>query len=334
MKVFLIFLTFQYCIFFNNSFTHFDNMKIKNEIIPIIEPTKNIDHFIENIQYKLVFLLLLNFQLFTKQIPKLDKECEIFWDNIFERPRYTINNIAKKIFRNGFDSNTIEAEEECLNNNGIYLLLDIKYSKFIIYKNYEKYGNQHILFTEDLSFDEELCLSSICRDLYVNYYQDFLLNISEVMNVISDINKLGIFGFKYKSNKNSKYEEGNKRFNKLIKSFFVIISIIYIGCTIFFILKENKDENEEDNKNTKKKLNERKNHNKSVERKSELTLFSNISYENGNKISKFFNSFNLVNNLLLLNKKKEPLSNQNSLTEISTIIFIYYFLFYLQKILL
>lgn len=226
MKVFLIFLTFNYCIFFNNSY-------IKNEIIPIIEPTKKIDLYIKNIQQGILGLLFLNFQLFTKKIPTLDKECETFWDNIFEYPRYTINKIAKKIFRNGFDSNTIEAEEECLNNNGIYILLEIKYSKFLIYKNYEKHGNQHILFTEDLSFDEELCLSSICRDLYVNYYQDFLLNISEVMNVISDINKLGIFGFKYKSNKNSKYEEGNKRFNKLIKSFFVIISIICIGCTFF-----------------------------------------------------------------------------------------------------
>ena len=36
---------------------------------------------------------------------------------------------------------------------------------------------------------------------------------------------------------------------------------------------------------------------------------------------KFINAFNIVNNFLLLNKKKEPLSNQNSLTEISSIIF-------------
>ena len=165
---------------------------------------------------------------------------------------------------------------------------------------------------------------SVCKEYYIYNINEIMQSISGIINNSSmGLDNMEIVGINYKINgtTNYKYKEKDKEFNKAIKYFFLIISIICSVSTIYFLLKENIYENKENNKNEII----------SNSSSSEIELFSKNTFQNENKISKFFNSFNLVNNFLLLNKKKEPLSNQNSLTEISTIIFAILFLILLAE---
>ena len=117
----------------------------------------------------------------------------------------------------------------------------------------------------------------------------------------------------------------------------MIISLFLIICSIYSLWKERKDENEEDNEVEEDKLNKKRNQkrlydDRGEKAKSEIYFFSKNSDKNENsKKLKFINAFNIFNNFLLLYKKKEPLSNQNSLTELSTIIFIIIFFILLAE---
>ena len=128
------------------------------------------------------------------------------------------NSLAKKYFRDEFGTNSLESEEECLDKNNIYVLIKSEYSKSPIYKNFEKYKNQHILFIESFISEIGLCLSIICKDFYINHYTEIFRNISEKINKLLQLDNTEIFGINYKINETTNYEkeENNKGFNNEI----------------------------------------------------------------------------------------------------------------------
>ena len=218
MKVFLIILIFQYCILYNTSLSR--NLYIKNNITQEIKkPERKIEPIINELLNYLGILMLSNLQIIIEGFDNLDDECRNLW-NIFEEPKTFINNFAKKSLRNGFTSNAIETEEECLDNNDVYILVKLEYSKSPIYQNHEKYSNQHILFIEDFTSDKEICLTKICKDLYLYYYKEIIQKISKQINEIFELDNFEIVGFNYKDNNTTYYDstyiEENKGFNKRI----------------------------------------------------------------------------------------------------------------------
>ena len=340
MKVFIFISAIQYCFLTNNFLSVLNdyNLTFINEIT---KPVRKVESIINSTKSDLFFLMLFKNPSFMGK--GFDDKCISFLNNIYESPKDTLNILAKKYMRDGFGSNTIEAEEECLNKDDVYILAKLEYSKSPIYDNYSIYKNQHILFIESFISDWELCLSSICKNFYINQYKKIFGDISDNICKLFELDNFTIVGINYKINETTnyydKYEDNNKNFNKRIKIFFWFIFFILIICTSYSLWKENKDEyEEEDNKHKKDKLN-KKNYKKiddarSEKTKSEITLFSKSPNENETfkyKLFKLCKSFNFVNNFFLLNKKKDPLSNQNSLTELSTIICIILFFILLAE---
>ena len=242
MKVFLIILIFQYCILYNNFLSR--NLYIKNNTTQEIKnPERKIEPIINELLTYLGMLMFSNLQIIIDGFDNLDDECKNLW-NIFEEPKIFINNIAQKSLRNGFTSNAIETEEECLHNNDVYILVKLEYSKSPIYQNYEKYSNQHILFIESFISDTEICLTNLCKDLYIYYHKEIIRKISKQINEIFELDNFEIVGFNYKINNTTNYDstyiDENKGFKNRLKYFFWIIFIILIGCTIYCLHKENK----------------------------------------------------------------------------------------------
>ena len=336
MKVFIIFLNFYFCNFHNNLFLDINNFTFGDEITndlkkplnKLNEKINNIFDAINNTSLPALFAFYLNER-------NADQECLDFWDifingDVLMRKKL-INKISKKVVKNGFFSNTIEQEEECLKSNEIYFIVKTDYSISSIYEEINEYKNQYKLFIEQFSFDDEFCLWGVCKDIYVQDYKIIGQIIAEIIKKYFKVENFELVGFNYKINKTTNYEfehkDDYKDFIESIKVCFWIFFIFLLICSTISIYKENREENEdnEDKEEYRQKaieIRQKLNEDASSSRTG-ISIFSKKKYakEKSKKI-KFLNAFNIVNNFLLLNKKKEPLSNQNSLTELSTIIFI------------
>ena len=344
MKVFIFFLTLYFCNFHNNLMLHINNFTFGDQILGYLKKPENmIDNDIISILVLLRKTNIENFFSDNYNKIKIDKECESFLNsltikNIFTKKREIVNNIAKKIIKNGFFSNTIEGEEECLQSNEIYFIVKTHYSRSSIYQEINEYKNQYKLFIEQFSFDDEFCLWSVCKDLYVHDYKLIAQNISDIVKEVFKVENFELVGFNYKINKTTNYEfehkDDYKDFIQRIKLSFWLILILLLLCTIISIYKENREENEDiDEENRLKAIEIEKIINEDTSSsKTGTSIFYKKKYEKEkSKEIKILNTFNIINNFLLLNKKKEPLSNQNSLTELSTIIFIILFFILLSE---
>ena len=201
--------------------------------------------------------------------------------------------------RNGFFTNSIGGEDECLENDELYVLFTLNYSLSNISKNIESNENQHLLFIETLTRPLDLCIWNVCKSLKENLTL-IVDNIKDqIKNFISfeDIEIIDV-NYKNKDEKNNEETKKNVYYSILIIFFGIILLITFIGTICSFYMESEK---EKDNL-------------------SKINSLSDVgeSYKD-KKIYKFLSAFNIIKNSLLLSKKKEPLSNQNSLIELSLI---------------
>jgi hypothetical protein len=125
MKLFLVILWY-YCYNFHNiSLLNTRNTLLENKSSKYSNDfNKKIDPEIDKI-LNLIFVLILkhsssNLYLYFEKFN--DNECLEFISSTILNPRNTINLMAKKFVRSGFDSNSIETEDECLESNDIYFI--------------------------------------------------------------------------------------------------------------------------------------------------------------------------------------------------------------------
>ena len=274
-------------------------------------------------------LILRSALLYLKKFN--DEECINFTYSTIINPRNTINLMAKKFVRSGFESNSIETEDECLEINDIYILLKGNYSIPFIYNNIKEYKNQHRFFIERFTFDHELCLWHYCKEVYINNNSEIIKDIEPVINELFNLDYFELAGINYKMNQTTYYEQLYKddSYNYFmgLKYFLFELIIIIIFSTLYTIYKRNREEIE--NNNEKKKVNEISDItiNEDLDSiQNENSLFTNSSKTQNFNCYKILNAFNILDNFFLLNNKKEPLSNQNSLTELNGLIFMILFL--------
>ena len=236
--------------------------------------------------------------------------------------------IAKKRVRSGFSSNSIETEDECLESNEVYILLKGNYTKDSIYGNIKEYSNQRLLFIERFSFDHELCLWDYCKNVYIYNNSEIIRDVEPTINKLFQLDHFELVGVNYKINETTSYKIEHKNdfyeYLLFLKFFLSIISIILIICTFYSIYIKNKNEKDENIQINKEKTHKEENNEINFSQ-TNYSLFSNNSKNEKVNLYKFINAFDIINNFLLLNKKKEPLSNQNSLTELNGLIFIILF---------
>ena len=129
MKIILIFLLFQILNCQNNIAPYINNIKLKNKnFLNVIQPNNNITTFSNKIVEKLSKLIMDIVPLDLINIKEIDKECISFLINIRLDLRNFINEIAKQILRNGFITNSMEIEEECIENDKVFFLFKGNYS--------------------------------------------------------------------------------------------------------------------------------------------------------------------------------------------------------------
>ena len=241
-----------------------------------------------------------------------------------------INVIAKKMVRNGFESYSMDGENTCLENNELYALVTLNYSINSINNNLDDYSLQYQLFIETLIYEQEICIWNDCIVLYKMLEQiiDFIKNEFKNLTLFDD---LKFEGMNLMINGTSYYESEHKENNiksKYFKYFkyklflkiilYIVFIILIIGTIISICLDKDEDDDNKDDDNNQKRRKRDSNIIDSDE-ESGKTFFSRSSLYNDKRLYNFFSAFNIINNSLLISKKKEPLSNQNSLIELSTI---------------
>ena len=284
------------------------------------------DDFIDKPEYKVQSILnnisIIIFSFISKNGINLtfddleDKKCLYFFLNLFN-PTQILDKVAKKIVRNGFSSGSMEVEEECLENDEHYFLLSGNISN-----DTNKSFVQQNRFIESFSFYQELCLWNTCEGLYAQLFKVIKENMSEIISEKLGYENIMLEGQNYKINDRYTFSEKNKTINSnyityLLYFLIPVLIILFIGTFGSYLCYGEKNQMEEG---------EGKYQNDSFENiidkfpiNDNSTLFTKKKKSDNSNCYKLLNAFNIIENFLLLNKTKEPLSNQTSLIELSTL---------------
>lgn len=299
IQIFILILINKSCNFQNttNNLVFNDEINIANDI----------DYHSSKLLENFYFLMFNNHFFYSDLIYQLinDKTCLNFIKSLIDKDNYKnnyLNVIGRKLVTNGFFTNSLGGEDECLEHDELYVLFTLNYSLSNISKNINKNEYQHLLFIETLSRPLDICIWNYCKSLKENL--TFIVNnMKDQIKQFINFEDLEIININYKDKdkeaKNNEETNKKKDYVSILITFFGIIFLITFIGTISSFYMEN--EKEKDNLNRNNSL-------------------SDLGESYKDKTSyKFLSAFNIVKNSLLLSKKKEPLSNQNSLIELSLI---------------
>ena len=236
MKLFFIIINF-YCYNFHN-ITYINKIDIKSEnsIIKYSDVSKDIINILANEILDTFTNLILNLNYMDENLDNIyneimkDVECWNFIFKAYNDKKDIINLIAKKRVRNGFASNLIETEDECLESNEVYFLLKGNYTKYSIYNNIKDTSNQRLLFIERFTFDHELCLWDYCKNIYLYNNSEIIKAVEPIINKLFDLDHFELAGVNYKINKTTSYEleHKNDSYNYFLFIFFLYLFLIIL----------------------------------------------------------------------------------------------------------
>jgi len=307
--IFILFIkSFNFQNVSNNNFIDKPNNKIKRILNDILN---SFFHLLAKIKTDFSFD---NLSDFIK-----DEQCLDFIKKL-AKPNQLLDKFAKKLVRNGFSSGSMEIEEECLENNEHYFLIIGNVSDDI-----NKTSVQENLFIESFSFYKELCLWNICSKVYEDLYQMVKNNLSEIIDDKLGYKTVKVEGEKFKINNSISYGKNiTKNYDYTKKFSNIIIPVCILVCIILFIgtfgsyccFEEENKKDEEDDKYQDDRFD---NINDRIPiDDTNISLFSKKKKSDNSICYKLLNAFNVIENILLFNQIKEPLSNQTSLIELST----------------
>ena len=341
---FKYFIIHIYIIIISFEIYNFQNTSSKNILMLNDENNRKPDNKIKDYSD---FIMLTIFNLLYKHLDIInliekDDVCNNFIYDFMALDLKLIKELAKKYVRNGFISNSMRGEDECLENNDLYFLFSVNYSYSQIYEDQDIYFSQNQLFIETLTSEQEICLWDHCKMSYKNFGKivELIKNDLKTIFIFENIRMEdanfkfnGTEFYKIKYNEETLDENYIKyfKYNFYLKIMIVsIIIILVIGTIISYCMeKENDDE--------KKEIEEEEKKDSDIldilgnNRTESSLIFSSVSSYQNKKLNNFFSAFNFIKNFLLFSHKKEPLSNQNSLIELSTIRLLILFLILLAE---
>jgi len=313
-----------------NIFNNLKNeSKYNNESIP---PKNKVDDYLEQIKTSL-FIYFINSKGVTHipDLSHLSKQCRSFINDIFGKHRFYLEILTEKLLRGGIISNAIGLEDECLEKDEVYIFISGNFSYDNVKSNKEGlFREQHMLFIESLFFHEEICLWKHCVELYQTLFDYIVTYEHNSTKKIFGCEQIKIEGMNYYTNYTNRILYSNENENnstnitsendielnyiKYVQIIITIICIFLIFCTFLTICIENREYKRND-KNFKSNSDFIESDDNL---KNNILIAKEETYKD-NHFYKFTSSFNILKNFLLLSKKKEPLSNQTSLVELSTI---------------
>ena len=313
---------------------NFENLLSNNENKSNLGPTNNIDNYIDNMKSQIIDFFI-QIVIDPKghnnsdkgeiiHLVEKNKNCMNFIGKIFDEKRYFIDLLAIKLLRGGIISNAIGLEDECLGNDEAYMFISGEYSYDTIKKNLNSFSNEHILFIESLFYHEEICLWKYCCEVYQPILEYLINNYNDIAKLLFTDGKIKIEGTNYyinkTKNKETYYNYSDLKNDKYIHylNIIIIVILIFIGVFTFItIFIENKDSFNDKNKNSLN-IDSISLDSLYIGTEEKILIAKEKTYKDNN-CYKFMLVFNIFKNFLLLNEKKEPLSNQNSLIELSLI---------------
>ena len=203
------------------------------------KPENKINDINETIFEEIVELIYSNFifiaDIIKEKIPRVTEKCIISIYNILLDKRNILKIIVKKFIGSGFTSNLLENENECIEDNDLYLLLAYNYSFSYIYQNIDNHNNQYLLFIETLITEKDLCYWGNCT-LSHSLLQEIFNYTKPVLNKFFSFENIILEGINYKYNGTTLYREEHheyKDYKNILNNLSLLMNIIVNKLLIF-----------------------------------------------------------------------------------------------------
>ena len=268
-------------------------------------------------------------------IESLDPECFGFIVNFFFEESHLIEKLCNNFFHDGgVVQNSLGVENDCI-LRGVYLLFTSNSTIKSLKKDTKdsRISSKEAIFRESFNWREEICFFKECRKLYIMIIDYFLKFQKDLVYQMFNTNRINLTwinyeGFLNSSNndiemikyKKQKMDSEEPYFKKVSLVLFSIIIFFVLVIIVIWLINEN-------HKTTEANFKVQKNKSKDNIKKRPTTYDinqENILLYKEKKLEDFtwykvIRSFDFLNNISILNKKKEPLSDQTSLIELSTL---------------
>ena len=279
----------------------------------------------------------------------IDQECFDFVLQGFFNETEFFKNVSKTLLPDGgIIQNSIGTEEFCLNKDAVYIMFSGEYNRSELLEE-DTYESDEFLFREMNFVRHEVCLLKECRHLYKPFLEYLFKYQNDVLKDLLPMNNFKIAGINFKDisdeekvQKTEKEIEKDEREKKyfynakiclhILVVFFIVCSIISTvmeRCEKTFLIKPNENEDIEQNVGGFDKHYEEeeiKERQESLLKRNATNITNAIKNHEKRckdlKTFKIISSFDVIRNLSYLNKKSEPLTNQEKIIVLSTIKFI------------
>ena len=299
--------------------------KLKKEIIELITPLINLneDDNINNNTFE-------KFDVLYDLIESLDQECFDFIIDLYFGEKDLLQNAGKILFKEGgFIQISVGIENDCI-SDGTYIMFTSNDTIYKLRKD-TRITAKEAIFKETFDWQKEVCLLNECRHLYarlikylLKYHENYLFGLLDQNGV--NISWINFYDIDYEADNATEMFEYKK--NKIeSEKFYYDVAIMTIQAMIFFValvsiiswlIMKNKRVIPENIK-IQKKTNLIDNKSADNEDKPENYLIKKEKNCKDLAWFKIFSSFDFIKNISLLNKKKDPLSDQTSLMELNTV---------------
>ena len=276
----------------------------------------------------------------------IDQECFDFLLKLFFNETDFMTDISKRLLGSGgLIQNSIGTEEDCLDDDGVYILFTGENNRSELRKE-KTYKSKELLFRESNYVRQEICIFKECRHFYKPFIE-YLVNYQlETIKKVFHWNNFKITGINYNDINDDetiqKTKEQQERELTEKNYFYIILIILAIFIIILFIFSiiswiiEASPENSQqsDNKSTAPKSKSIRNDSDekhsnliineeeegSVGGRSNSTISTIKTKKNTDlELYKVISSFDFIKNFSYLNEDKESLFDQKNIIELSTI---------------
>ena len=172
-------------------------------------------------------------------IESIDQECFDFVLKLFFNETGFLKDISQKLLHDGgLIQNSIGTEEDCLNDDGVYILFSGEYNRSELRKG-ETYETRELLFRESNNVRQEVCIFKQCRHFYKPFIE-YLFNYQvEALKILFHWNNFKISGINFKDisdeEKVQKTKEEKEKELEEKNYFFIVIIILSILIIFYFI---------------------------------------------------------------------------------------------------
>ncbi len=316
-----------------NCYSNFENFK--NFEQNNIEKNLNGDIILDAAELLKKDFIKLAFSLFEGNlddelydiIENLDQDCWDFILKFFFNEKDFMNDISKKLIHDGgLIQYSMSAEEDCIDEDSVYLLFTGIYNRNDL-KEGKTYRDKEALFREANIARQEVCIFKECKNTYKRLFQYLTWEKFDIIKGLFRLDNVILYDIDYKNITDEEqvpyFDTELETMNKKMKYYEIITYIIFGSVTLLIILsiiscivKQRETKKTEIDIQKTNTVNEMQLNNYKKLKEEEEIKSNKVT---DSKVFKIISSFEIIKNLSILNQIQEPLSNQNKLTALGSL---------------